>query len=397
MSRKGSQRVVYVQYTNPAVLPPLDQSAKIFTAHNWEIIFLGRHLKGDPDAFRLDEAVASSVELMGYWGGGPLLKLNYLWFIVWCCWRVLMIKPTLLYVSDPISSPVGIVLAFTTSVPVIYHEHDSPFEIPRSRVERLLIRARRVLARKSRLCILPNESRLEAFLADLPAGTPILRVMNCPSTNEIRHSVGRRFPGGELKIYYHGSIVPDRVPLQLLDALALVADGVSLSVAGYETTGHAGYIDYFTQQARLRGLESRIRFLGPVKTRDELFKFCSEHHVGLALLPKQTADPNLRAMAGASNKVFDYLACGLPVLVSDLRDERRLFVNAGVARCCDPEDPKSIASEFQWFLNHPLQASEMGERGRLKIISEWNYEKQFQPVLDVVLCKWGLTEPNARP
>jgi glycosyltransferase involved in cell wall biosynthesis len=214
---------------------------------------------------------------------------------------------------------------------------------------------------------------------------PVVRVMNCPTTSEIWHSVGPRLMGGKLKIYYHGSIGPERVPLRLLDALALVPDEVSLSVAGYETTGHPDYVGYFKQEARLRGLESRVRFLGPVRTRGELFKLCSEHNVGLALLPKQTADPNLRAMAGASNKVFDYLACGLPVLVSDLHDDRRLFVDAGVARCCDPEDPKSIASELQWFLDHPLQANEMGERGRLRIISEWNYEKQFQPVLDVVL------------
>ena len=31
-------------------------------------------------------------------------------------------------------------------------------------------------------------------------------------------------------------------------------------------------------------------------------------------MPKETRDPNLKFMAGASVKLFDYLACGLAVL-----------------------------------------------------------------------------------
>jgi hypothetical protein len=64
------------------------------------------------------------------------------------------------------------------------------------------------------------------------------------------------------------------------------------------------------------------------------------------------------------------------VLISDLPDQQQLFVDA--------DDPKSIASESQWFLIIPCNPVKMGERGRQKIISAWNYEKQFQPVLNAV-------------
>jgi glycosyltransferase involved in cell wall biosynthesis len=86
-------------------------------------------------------------------------------------------------------------------------------------------------------------------------------------------------------------------------------------------------------------------------------------------------------MSGASNKAFDYLACGLPVLVSDLPDWRRMYVDTGVGLACDPDDPASIAAALQWFLDHPDKVRAMGERGRQRVLAEWNYEAQFAPVL----------------
>jgi glycosyltransferase involved in cell wall biosynthesis len=86
-------------------------------------------------------------------------------------------------------------------------------------------------------------------------------------------------------------------------------------------------------------------------------------------------------MTGASNKAFDYLACGLPLIVSDLPDWREMFVEAGYALACDPNDPPSIATAIASLVNDPERMRAMGEAGRQKIIEAWNYEALFQPVM----------------
>ena len=48
-------------------------------------------------------------------------------------------------------------------------------------------------------------------------------------------------------------------------------------------------------------------------------------------MPLTSDDVNLRTMAGASNKPFDYLARGLALLVSDLAEWKALFVDPGTA------------------------------------------------------------------
>ena len=99
-------------------------------------------------------------------------------------------------------------------------------------------------------------------------------------------------------------------------------------------------------------------------------------------MPVHTEEVNERWMRGASNKTFEYLARGVPVLVSDLPEWKATFVDSGFGRACTPDDPGSIADALKWFAEHAEDARRMGERGRQRILSEWNYERQFEPVLE---------------
>ena len=121
--------------------------------------------------------------------------------------------------------------------------------------------------------------------------------------------------------------------------------------------------------------------LGAIPLRADLLEQSSRCDVGLALMPLTSDDVNLRTMAGASNKPFDYLARGLALLVSDLAEWKALFVDPGYGLACNPEDPESIGQALRWFVEHPTEVRRMGERGRVKVEREWNYETQFAPVL----------------
>jgi glycosyltransferase involved in cell wall biosynthesis len=167
----------------------------------------------------------------------------------------------------------------------------------------------------------------------------------------------------------------------VLRALAKTPDAVSLVVAGYETAGHRGYVESLRREAEGLSIAHRVTFAGTVPTRDALMAQCRTCDLGLALMPARSADVNERAMVGASNKAFDYLACGLALLVSDLAAWRETFADAGFGRVCDPDSPDSIASALGWFLDHADERIAMGERGRQRVAADWNYDHQFAPVL----------------
>ncbi|MGF1587808.1 MAG: glycosyltransferase, partial [Pleurocapsa sp.] len=116
----------------------------------------------------------------------------------------------------------------------------------------------------------------------------------------------------------------------------------------------------------------------------EVLKRSLQYDLGLAFMPKTSNDINLQYMIGASNKAFDYLSCGLALLVSDLPDWHSAYVKPGYGLACDPDDADSIVAALLWYLEHPTQMREMGELGRQRIAQEWNYEKQFKPVIETL-------------
>jgi spore maturation protein CgeB len=163
----------------------------------------------------------------------------------------------------------------------------------------------------------------------------------------------------------------------------MVPAAIRLEFAGYETVGHPGFISKLLERARQRCMGERVKYLGCLQ-RAESLNACRRAHVGLALLPGQSDDCNERTMTGASNKPFDYMACGLALLVSDLHDWNEMFVGRGYGHACDPADPTNIAAAMQWFFEHRDENRVMGERGRQRVLNGWNYEAQFEPVLQSV-------------
>ena len=183
--------------------------------------------------------------------------------------------------------------------------------------------------------------------------------------------------GDEFILFYHGSIVPARVPLVVLEAISMLPHKVRFHLAGYETIGHPGYVAALQMEAERFGVRDQFEYLGAFP-REKLSPLCRKATVGLSLMAESTSDLNEQTMVGASNKPFEYLACGVPLLVSDLPEWQDAFVRPGYALACCSSDPESIAKSLRWFMEHPEESRQMGDRGRQRILTDWNYETQFQ-------------------
>lgn len=371
------KRLLYIQYTNPAGYPPLEHSSRILGDAGWRVTFLGTGALG-ADALRFPSHPNITVHSIGYCSPGWRQKLHYFYFCIWViCWTI-MWRTNWIYASDPMVCPAALTLCWLPWVSVLYHEHDSPEGVPVGLFQRFVRWSRQQVARRAACCVLPNEARAERFKGETRTHREVLCVWNCPSALEV---VAKREPlNGSFWLLYHGSIVPHRLPVSVIDALATLPEHVKLRVIGYETTGSVGYLDRLRERARQLGVASRLDLIGVVPRRFDLMDWCRRCDAGLAFMPMNTSDFNHQAMTGASNKPFDYLACGLALVVSDLPDWRAAYVDPGYAVACDPQDSESIARSVRRFLDFPELAREMGEKGRQRIMADWNYRSRFLPV-----------------
>jgi glycosyltransferase involved in cell wall biosynthesis len=235
-------RILYVQYTNPGAYPPLLHSSHLLAAKGWQVLFLGTRALGS-NALTIPDHPSIRFLHKTFCPPGWKQKIHYLWFSLWCVYWTFRWRPGWIYASDHWSCLPALLAHWITRRPFIYHEHDAPPPLGHTgntRLLRFVYWARRRSARAAVVCVIPNENRAKLFRAETGA-SKIKIVWNCPTRDEV-HS-GRNGSGPVLRLLYHGSIVPERLPLAVIRALPRVFRPVCLKIVGYETTGSHGYLN----------------------------------------------------------------------------------------------------------------------------------------------------------
>jgi glycosyltransferase involved in cell wall biosynthesis len=80
-------------------------------------------------------------------------------------------------------------------------------------------------------------------------------------------------------------------------------------------------------------------------------------------------------------KIFEYWACGLPVVASDLPPIRPFFKNVGGGLLFPAGDARALAQSIAWLLEHPLSAARMGLRGRAAIETRFTHRHEIHKLL----------------
>jgi glycosyltransferase involved in cell wall biosynthesis len=369
------KRIVYIQYTNPAAYPPLTHSSAILAERGWEVLFLGITALGAA-AFTLPVHRGIRARRLGGTSGGSLSSIKYATFAVRALAAAKQFRADWCYASDAFSAPIALALKTLSRVRVLYHEHDVPALPTGPRHDAILV-ARDRLARSADIVVAPAAPRL----ALIPAGsTARFVVWNCPRKSEIVPEPAR-VDDGKFRVVYAGSLSRDRLTPQFIDALTLLPGLVELHVFAYETQGHQGYRNELADRARSVGVAGRFFQHDVITTRSKLLSRLSNCDVGIATVTPQTSDKNLQTLAGASNKAFEYLSAGIPLLVNSEREWQELFVEPGYAASCEPTDAPSIAAAIRILFDNRERARTMGAAGQQRIREDWNYEAQFEPVV----------------
>lgn len=112
----------------------------------------------------------------------------------------------------------------------------------------------------------------------------------------------------------------------------------------------------------------------------------------------EVAQINAHAMAGACTllkngqydkldtfgiKVFEYMAMGLPVILTDYPYAREVLKKYRFGICVDPTDVQAITAAITYLRNHPEEAHEMGQNGRRAVEEDFNWATQEKTLLEL--------------
>lgn len=285
-------------------------------------------------------------------------------------------------VTDANAAWLGCLIRPVLRGKLVYVEYDTPTAVG----WRAMIQwaGRNRLARIADMVLVPNSMRLYAVLSESGRTAPAARLANFPPPEEIVRDPLSEISGEDpqLRLYYQGTLVPERLPEALFAAVA-ARKTISLTIRGLRTIPDNGYFDQLTALIRSYKIEHQVHLLPPLPAR-ELRAEAARHHVGIAFFNTQVSDVNLRSMWGASNKIYQYMAYGLLVLYSSGEEE---LVNKmqGFGLRCDATDPESIVAAIDYICRHPTEVQTMREHARRKIADEWNFETEFQAAFEPLL------------
>jgi glycosyltransferase involved in cell wall biosynthesis len=373
-ARKG-RRVLFVQATEPANYPPLIHASMLMADAGWDVTFLSAPIEGN--RLELPSHPRITLRALTMRPSHVMGKAAYVCYAAVAAQLALRLRPDVVYASDPLGAGPGLMAARLARARLVYHEHDSP--APCS-LRPPLAQARAAAARRADLIIFPNEARARIAQAELGFPSDRLQIVwNMPRRAELPPLDSQ--PEAPLIAYYHGGISPDLLPEAVVEAIRRLRDRARLRIVGYEAPGAVGYVQRLLKFEGNGKSSGFVHYLGQLP-RAQLVATAAQAHVGLALLTGSNV--NIRHLSGASNKVFDYMAAGLALLISDRPDWRAMFVTPGYGQACDPTDPASIAAALTWFLDHPAERRAMGASGRARVAAEWNYDSAFAPVMSAL-------------
>ena len=83
------------------------------------------------------------------------------------------------------------------------------------------------------------------------------------------------------------------------------------------------------------------------------------------------------------NKLFEYMAAGLPVIASNFPWWQKLIVELDCGLVVNPLDSQDIADAMQYLLEHPDIAEKMGHNGRQAVKNRFNWEADSKQLLDL--------------
>lgn len=98
---------------------------------------------------------------------------------------------------------------------------------------------------------------------------------------------------------------------------------------------------------------------------EEVPQYCGVMDVGVAPFRKE-------AVERSPVKIFDYLACGKPVVATDVGETSGFFADSGAVIIVPPEDPVALAQGINRLLENETLRAEMGEKGRAFIANRYS-------------------------
>lgn len=165
------------------------------------------------------------------------------------------------------------------------------------------------------------------------------------------------------RVSYVGKIEETRGNREMVEAIGQLSGPKELSLA---LAGDFSPREFEAKLSSLPGWK-RVERLGFLD-RPSVGRLLGRSRIGLILL-----HPGPNHMEAEPNKLYEYMAAGLPVIASNFPAWRKLVEGLDCGMVVNPLDAVEIADAISTLLEDPQRAEAMGRRGRKAVLDRFNW------------------------
>jgi glycosyltransferase involved in cell wall biosynthesis len=385
----GKKKLGMILYFNPDYYPPTVNAAHLLSEH-FDVVLIGRNydlLEGEyPDnvtVHRLGPYTSIQERMLA----SPLAKLReYLDFVAQA--RRLLKGVSLIYAYDAFGYTAARLCCLTLlqKIPLIYQNHEIEEHLSGlSSLSGWIQRAERACINQANLVVFPDKDRATFFQKVTGLKKTPTIVPNFPRkalftlSDDWVSVLPKRWQS--VTLFYRGSISETSAMREIVTAASLFKQDnqkVSIQFVGFLREAERQALHHWVDRVKM---SDSFSYLG-VLPYEDLQAPTVQATMGFALYKNTSFDRV--ACASACNKIYEYAACGLPVIVSDFPTYREYLSGEPWVHFADPEDPQSINAALQDILSDFDQYRAMCLAARRAFEQKFNYEVVFSPLLSTI-------------
>lgn len=147
-----------------------------------------------------------------------------------------------------------------------------------------------------------------------------------------------------------------------------------------------GVRDYYIQYLQTLGISDRVYLASKYIPYEELPGYTK--HCDLAI-GKLTGDSdeapfNDRYLIGAANKITEYIACGVPIVLQQSESNRLFLERYPIAIMTNTNDAITFANTIDEILLNEGKRKDMAEKNKAIFRNELNFDSQFEKIINII-------------
>lgn len=289
--------------------------------------------------------------------------------------RIAFHRAAVVHAHDVNTLPTAWLAAKLSGAKVVYDAH----EISTSRegynsFRGLVARVERTLMPRVQGTITTTDARAKFFARAYAIPRPVVlqnrpRFSVSPATQRIREELGLQQPWPI--IIYQGGLQQGRGLDRLVRVAATVPNAYFVFIGGGRLTGS------LTALSHELGLDERVHFIPTVSLAD-LPSYTASADIGVQPIENTC----LNHFTTDSNKLFEYLIAGLPVVATDLPEIRRIVRSHDIGLLVRESDNQALSAALNQLAGDPQLRAKLA-RNATAAAARLNWEEQEEQLVSL--------------